>query len=163
MNYKLQYDNLIKYHGFKTKPEGLYTECHHIVPKCLGGGDDVDNLVYLTGRAHYIAHLLLSKLHPDNKDLLIAIVLMSKYGRGRVYEALKKQHAEARSILGRVQGRPVVTPKWLFQSITAAARAHGLSKSRMAKKLRSTSFTCRFYYFEGEEKKTAPRTGHGVS
>ena len=58
--------------------------------------------------------------------------------------------------------KPVVTPKGTFTSIHAAAKAHGLSRARMAKKLRSTAFTCRFYHFLGEEKKCKPRTGHGL-
>lgn len=42
--------------------EGEYFETHHIVPKSLGGTDDKNNLVNLTAREHYIAHLLLVKI-----------------------------------------------------------------------------------------------------
>jgi hypothetical protein len=38
-----------------------YTEKHHIIPKCMGGSDKQNNLVILTAREHYIAHLLLTK------------------------------------------------------------------------------------------------------
>ena len=38
-----------------------YTEKHHIVPKSMGGLDTKENLVVLTAREHYIAHLLLTK------------------------------------------------------------------------------------------------------
>ena len=38
-----------------------YTEKHHIIPRCMGGDDSVENLVVLTAREHYIAHLLLTK------------------------------------------------------------------------------------------------------
>lgn len=41
-----------------------YYEKHHIVPKCLGGTDDIENLVLLPARAHFIAHALLHKAHP---------------------------------------------------------------------------------------------------
>jgi 5-methylcytosine-specific restriction endonuclease McrA len=43
----------------RTKKDGVYYERHHIVPKSLGGNNDKDNLVLLTAREHYIAHLLL--------------------------------------------------------------------------------------------------------
>lgn len=39
-----------------------YYEKHHIVPKCLGGLDNPENLVKLTARQHFIAHLLLTKM-----------------------------------------------------------------------------------------------------
>ena len=45
----------------RSKGQGTYYELHHIVPKSMGGGDDRDNLVLLTAREHYIAHLLLTK------------------------------------------------------------------------------------------------------
>lgn len=45
-----------------------YTERHHIVPKFAGGGNSRKNLVRLTGREHYLAHLLLTKMF-DNKNL----------------------------------------------------------------------------------------------
>lgn len=41
-------------------PEG-YSERHHIVPKCMGGTDKVNNLVSLTAREHFIVHMLLPK------------------------------------------------------------------------------------------------------
>jgi hypothetical protein len=42
----------------RHKQDG-YFESHHIIPKSLGGTNDSDNLVLLTAREHYIAHLLL--------------------------------------------------------------------------------------------------------
>ena len=42
-----------------------YYENHHIVPKSFGGSDDSTNLVLLTYRQHFIAHLLLAKAFPD--------------------------------------------------------------------------------------------------
>ena len=41
-----------------------YFECHHIVPKSLGGQDEKSNLVNLTAREHYICHWLLTKMVP---------------------------------------------------------------------------------------------------
>lgn len=45
----------------KNRVLACYTEKHHIVPRCMGGDDSVENLVVLTAREHYIAHLLLTK------------------------------------------------------------------------------------------------------
>lgn len=46
------------------------TECketHHIVPKSMGGRDDLENLVDLTPRLHYIAHYMLWKAFRNRK------------------------------------------------------------------------------------------------
>ena len=40
----------------------IYCEKHHIIPRSLGGGDNKENLVYLTAREHFIAHRLLTKM-----------------------------------------------------------------------------------------------------
>ena len=62
MNYYEIYFNLIHKHGFEAKPPGGYYERHHILPKSLGGDDQPGNLVYLSGRAHFLAHWILYKL-----------------------------------------------------------------------------------------------------
>lgn len=57
--YKTWYDNLINKN--KTRTLEGYKESHHIIPKSCGGTNDKSNLIYLTAREHYIAHLLLTK------------------------------------------------------------------------------------------------------
>ena len=61
MNYSTHYNLLIT----RAQNRKLLThkEAHHIFPKCLGGTNDPTNLVNLTYREHYIAHLLLAKIH----------------------------------------------------------------------------------------------------
>lgn len=39
-----------------------YRESHHIIPRSLGGSDLLENLVDLSGREHYIAHKLLTRI-----------------------------------------------------------------------------------------------------
>jgi hypothetical protein len=64
VKYQMHYDLLIYNHGTETKPDdGAYYERHHVKPKSLGGSNEPSNLVYLTGKAHYIAHHLLFKIH----------------------------------------------------------------------------------------------------
>lgn len=59
MDYEAHYNRLIT--RGRTRALGGYKEKHHIVPKCEGGPDDPANLVSLTAREHFIAHLLLAK------------------------------------------------------------------------------------------------------
>ena len=61
MNYESIYTKLIEFR--KANPAKGYTEKHHILPRSMGGLDTEDNLVKLTGREHWIAHLLLHKIH----------------------------------------------------------------------------------------------------
>lgn len=78
------YNSLIergKLRGLNKKVLSEYHEKHHIFPKCLGGDDSDENLVLLTYREHIIAHLLLNKLYPNNKDLLRAISFMLEVDR----------------------------------------------------------------------------------
>ena len=66
--YKNTYDSLIekrrKFPLTKNKkdPNYAYCETHHVIPKCLGGSNDKENLVNLTAREHFIAHKLLYKI-----------------------------------------------------------------------------------------------------
>jgi hypothetical protein len=54
-----------------------YKEKHHIIPKCLGGSNDKNNLVELTAREHFLCHMLLCEIYPNNKNLWYALFLMS--------------------------------------------------------------------------------------
>lgn len=71
------------------------TEVHHILPRCLGGSDDKSNLVVLTMREHYIAHMLLCKIFPNNSKLSNAFIIMKNRTNGKkskLYETLKNAH-----------------------------------------------------------------------
>lgn len=63
MNYRQVYNNLVEKRK-ALSPSG-YTEKHHIIPKSLGGSSSPSNLVSLTAREHFIAHLLLSKMYAE--------------------------------------------------------------------------------------------------
>ena len=67
MNYTLHYNALIaKRIKTPANTTHTYTEIHHAIPKCMGGTDDETNLVCLTAREHYMAHVLLCKIYPNN-------------------------------------------------------------------------------------------------
>lgn len=78
-----------------------YKETHHIIPRCLGGLNSLDNLVDLTAKEHYIVHLLLPHIVFDDiykKKMWAALRCMSKLvssnhqryiGCSRFYEKAK--------------------------------------------------------------------------
>lgn len=65
-----------------NKNDICYTERHHIKPRCLGGTNNIDNLIILTPREHYFAHLILCKAYPRNSKLKNALSAMA-YGDKR--------------------------------------------------------------------------------
>ena len=100
MNYQKIYNNLIHKRTKNVLCDNY--EIHHIVPKTLGANDDKSNLVKLSPREHYIAHLLLTKIYPENSGIKIAWQLMActrddfskkKYS-SKMYERLKLEVRE---------------------------------------------------------------------
>lgn len=99
MDYYKIYKDLIK-KGVDRKELPEHYEVHHILPKCTGGGDEVDNLVKLTPREHYIAHVLLTKVYPDNLALKWSVIFFKNttgnvregYINSRVYEMVRKEY-----------------------------------------------------------------------
>lgn len=49
-----------------------YHEQHHIVPRCMNGTNDEENLIDLYAREHYEAHRLLALENPENEKLVYA-------------------------------------------------------------------------------------------
>ena len=100
MDYKNIYNRLIAGRR-KNTPSG-YVEKHHVVPRCMGGGDGDDNIVKLTAKEHYVAHHLLCKIYPNNPKLWGAFAAMvwwrgdhqKRYIPSRIYHILKTKHSE---------------------------------------------------------------------
>ena len=53
-----------------------YHERHHIVPKCMGGSNEKENLIDLFAREHFEAHRLLALENPKNDSLVYAWWMM---------------------------------------------------------------------------------------
>lgn len=79
MDYAGHYSKLIE--RARNRSLDVYTEVHHVVPRCIGGTDEPANLVRLTPEEHYVAHQLLVKMHPGNRNLVLAICAMRMDGR----------------------------------------------------------------------------------
>lgn len=76
MNYQRIYNELIE--SSKTRGDmTIYVEKHHVIPRCMGGVDDDNNLVRLTYREHILAHRLLHIIYPDNVSLSRAFFAMT--------------------------------------------------------------------------------------
>src|SRR5947207_2260607 len=63
----------------------------------MGGNNQRCNKVDLTPEEHYIAHLLLTKIHPTNNKLLYAAHVMTNTKSNKKYGWLKRKVALAMS------------------------------------------------------------------
>ena len=79
MNHFLAYQKLIAKARKRVCPNG-YVERHHVLPRALGGTDDSSNLVALTAREHFVAHMLLAKIHGG---IMWQAVIVMKGGKNR--------------------------------------------------------------------------------
>ncbi|HFL2187057.1 TPA: NUMOD3 domain-containing DNA-binding protein [Pseudomonas putida] len=90
----------------KSKVEG-YFETHHVIPRCMGGSDELANLVMLTAREHYMAHMLLWKMHPAVAGVRSAAMMMSNRAvckvNSHIYAKLRAEFANN-------------LPEWFFTS-----------------------------------------------
>jgi hypothetical protein len=84
----------------RKKGQGTYYEVHHAVPKSMGGGLG-SNLVLLTGREHFLAHLLLVRMTtgPDNRKMCHALWQFCVRGSGGLrHVPTSRQFAESRKL-----------------------------------------------------------------
>ena len=93
------YQNLVTKAKNRTLDSNVYQEKHHITPKCFGGNNLSTNLVTLTLREHYIAHLLLSKMYDGEakRKMMYALwrMLLQEKSRGsRTFEIYRQQYIE---------------------------------------------------------------------
>lgn len=95
MNYQNIYQLLINRALLEKRTKLPGMERHHILPRSLGGNNDVSNLVYLSAREHFVAHKLLVKIHKNNslahKKMIYALWQMSIQRDGR-YKGIVSSH-----------------------------------------------------------------------
>lgn len=110
MDYKKIHDSII--YRAKNRTISGYTETHHILPKCLGGGNEKTNLVKLTAKEHWIIHQILCEIYPKNYSLLKSLECMMRKSENQIrdyvisggqYERIKKECSILQS--ERLRGR----------------------------------------------------------
>lgn len=148
MNYEKHYINLINKHGEVSRPLVGYFERHHILPKCMGGEDTYENLIYLTARCHLLAHWLLMKAFPDVRALKIAYATMCTRGGVRLSPIMYQTAKDAVSGDNSMLARAVITPLGEFPTVAAAAKAHGVVKAVISRKAGSKSVLHQGYYWK---------------
>lgn len=91
MNYARIYAAFIDDRKAKQPQAPDYFEKHHIKPRCLGGGDEPENIIRLTPEDHLFAHMLLAKLHGGKLWFAVAAMLnLAAQARGP--EVSRRRH-----------------------------------------------------------------------
>ena len=114
MNYIKIYNRLIDRAKERVLTE--YTEKHHIVPRCMGGGDEESNIAVVTPEEHYVCHQLLAKIYPDNQQLLYACMAMTGNRGERVlnnkaYGWIRRRISKDRT--GKTMAEITGDPNWV--------------------------------------------------
>ncbi|EOK1777032.1 HNH endonuclease signature motif containing protein [Shigella sonnei] len=130
MNYQKIYNDLIS-RAQAREPLLGYKETHHIIPRCMGGSDDKENLVELTGREHFIAHWLLCKIY-DTPGLKKAFGLMCLTGKNRSYKISSQLYELGRRRLSEAAiGREVSIET--REKISRALKGRKFTKEHLAR------------------------------
>lgn len=88
MKYEIIYNNLMRRAKFRELNNiftNLPLEQHHIKPRSMGGSDNANNLVLLTVREHFLAHLLLFKMGYDTQIYSVECFLIDSINSYRKY------------------------------------------------------------------------------
>lgn len=123
MDYIKVYDNLMKSrismkeNRKEDKKNGTYFERHHIIPVCMGADKSrklsSNNIVLLSAREHFIAHLILAEIYKDNYEIVYSLFAISNQRSkdlkrhitsAKTYERIKIEFAKKQS--ERKKGKP---------------------------------------------------------
>jgi hypothetical protein len=104
MNYRKIYDNIIensirddRKKLKKTNLNYIYYERHHIIPKCLNGDNNEENLVLLTAKEHFVCHKLLTYIYKGNRKIACAFYRMTFDKKGK-HDISSRDYAYAKEL-----------------------------------------------------------------
>lgn len=113
-----------------------YVERHHIMPKSLGGSNGNNNIVCLTAREHYVAHLLLMRCFDDafaKQKMCSAFLYMStvrnNYTTQRYTSKLYEYHKHIRAKILKEQMTGTNNP--MFGRTHSAETRKKISEKRL--------------------------------
>lgn len=101
-----------------------YHERHHIIPKCLNGNDDENNLIDLYAHEHFVAHKLLAIENPNNDKLIYAWHMMAfvRDENQDRYELSPEEYEEVKQAFSKIHGK-IVSSKLKGHKVSAETRA----------------------------------------
>lgn len=119
--YQKWYNNIIT-NRIKNPLINGYKEKHHIIPKCCGGSNKKENLIYLTAKEHFICHSLLVEIFRNTKyysKLLYAFMCMkrdinsNRYLNSRLYSKYCEEYSKDLSNKMKTKYNPMHNKIWV--------------------------------------------------
>jgi|AntAceMinimDraft_10_1070366.scaffolds.fasta_scaffold14601_3 hypothetical protein len=108
MNHQKIYEQIIENAKFKNRKKlkknhlnYIYYENHHILPRCLNGSVNKNNLVLLTAKEHYLCHKLLTYIYKGNRKIACAFHKMT-YGNTGNYNKSSRDYGYARELISKI-------------------------------------------------------------
>jgi hypothetical protein len=145
MNYKKIYDEICNRAKLQfqkrleeKKSSKVYYEGHHIIPVCIGGlGSSNDykhpNIVLLSAKEHFIAHLLLCEIFPnENKLKSVAYYMCNQNKTGHRYKPSSRTYKRLREDYITILKSTPKTPEHL-EAIKKAINRPEVKKAKSEK------------------------------
>lgn len=103
--YSKWYFAFIESRKYRRLDCAIYVENHHILPKSLGGLDIKSNMINLTAKEHFFAHLLLSKMFSGSSSYKMSAALnaMQMSSTGKRYVRNSRQYSLIKSIQHQIR------------------------------------------------------------
>lgn len=157
MTYEEFINNILETRGrFACGDE--YHERHHIVPKCMGGTNDEDNLIDLFAREHFEAHRLLALENPENSSLIYAWNMMFvQLNNGERYEPTADEYERARLLVSQKKKKDMVGNANRKGTTTSDDGRRNIGNARRGKTHKGTPHT-----EESKQKISESRKGKGL-
>ena len=106
MDLELIYKKICERGQIRILDKSVYTEKHHIIPKCMGGFNDKTNLTNLTAKEHFICHKILCEIYPNDEKLRYAFWGMCNQKVNRDYIVSSRDYEYAKSLCLDIWKRP---------------------------------------------------------
>lgn len=128
MNYAKIYNSIILRAKSRTPASDEYFESHHIIPRSIGGTNDITNLVDLTAREHFVCHYLLTKMYEVETNewyrMSHAFLMMrasakthkSRYFNSRLYDSQRKNFSEVMSRNQSGDANSQFGTRWIYNA-----------------------------------------------
>lgn len=160
--YKTWHDNIIT--KAKNRTLTCYTEKHHILPKCLGGLNNEDNLVRLTAKEHFIVHMLLCKFTEGRNRHLVLVAFEGmcrlKSDRrnykitSRISAKLREESRE-HSHMKTDKYKQMFSKRMLGNTITLGFKHKSETKNKIAERLKGNQNTKGMVFINKDGKSRA--------
>jgi hypothetical protein len=106
MNLEIIYKKICQRGQIRVLDRSIYTEKHHIIPRCMGGNNNKENITKLTAKEHFICHKILCKIYPSNEKLRYAFWAMCNQKVNRDYVVSSRDYEYAKTICLEMWRRP---------------------------------------------------------